>query len=145
MTILIGKILTGAVAIALLIGVVLSLSVRDLGVGSVSLNSEYFATSTAADAAYGAGTNTELLVQTGPGVFGSFIITGVDTGVVNFYDATTTVAGNRVKATSTILLASFPASMATGTYVIDARFNDGLLMFVETGTLPTTTITWRRQ
>ncbi len=144
LTALVGKILALAAAVALLVGVTLSMTVQDLSLGSVSATNEYQATSTAASAVYGASTSGDFLVKTGKGTFGSFVITGAATGIVNFYDATTTDASARARATSTILIASFPASTVAGTYTFDVEFYDGLLMFVESGTIPTTTVTWRR-
>lgn len=83
-------------------------------------------------------------IKTGSGSLGSVIITGAATGIVHIYDATTTNVSLRTgnKATSTIYLASFPTSAATGTYTFDRNVFDGII--VETiGTMPTTTITFR--
>lgn len=115
--------------------------------GSVSVTDEYLATSTAANAVYGATITGDTLVKTGAGVFGSYVITGANTGVVNVYNATTTVvgAGGRAasKATSTILLASFPASIAAGTYTFDVAFTDGLYFDLVSGAVATGTLTYR--
>lgn len=83
-------------------------------------------------------------VRTGAGIFGSVVITGAATGIVNIYDATTTNISLRAasKATSTLVLATFPASAAAGTYTFDRNFNDGLIIDV-IGTSPTTTVTWK--
>ncbi len=75
---------------------------------------------------------------------GSVIITGATTGVWNIYDATTSDVTKRKLASSSLLVASFPASLATGTYTFDVRLNDGLFIDLQSGSLPTTTITWRR-
>ena len=113
---------------------------------SVSFGNEYQATSTAASAVYGARTETEGLLQTGFGSLGSVVITGANTGTINLYNATTTNVDLRTGnvATSSILIASFPASTAAGTYVFDAQFTTGLIYSVVGGNVPTTTITWRR-
>jgi len=114
-------------------------------IGSVPITHEYLATSTAASNAYGAWTN-DTLVRSGVTTFGSVIITGANTGIVNIYDATTTSILKRApsKATSTILIASFPASTAAGTYTFDIQLKDGLYVDLVSGLMPTTTITYRR-
>ena len=106
--------------------------------------SDYQATSTAASNVYGAFTTGQTLKR-GPGSFGSVIITGANTGVLNFYDATTTDVNKRTgqTATSTILVASIPASMAVGTYTFDAALKYGLLLELVSGSMPTSTITTR--
>lgn len=105
--------------------------------------SDYLATSTAANNSAGAFTTSRTL-KAGFGSFGSYIITGANTGTVNFYNATTSDVNKRTgqKATSTILIASFPASTAAGTYVFDAAFTDGLYLEI-TGSAPTSTVTYR--
>lgn len=112
--------------------------------GSVSVTDEYIATSTAANVVYGA-FNRDTLVKTGQGVFGSLVITGANTGVLNFYDATTTNVNARTgqTPTSTILMASIPASATAGTYTFDVLFKHGLLMDLVSGEMPTTTLTYR--
>ena len=113
--------------------------------GSVSVTNEYQATTTAAGTAYGSTITGDSLVKRGLGTFGSLVITGAATGVINFYDATTTNVNSRTgnKATSTIHIASIPASLAAGTYVFDHEFTDGLFLDLDSGTMPTTTITYR--
>lgn len=98
-------------------------------VGSVGQGGEYNATSTP-----GMADNTNL--AKGFGVLGSVVVTGANTGTINIWDATTTAA------TSKILLASFPASVAAGTYTFDVRYLTGLTIAI-TGTAPTSTITYR--
>lgn len=112
--------------------------------GSVSVTDEYMATSTAANTVYG-GFTTGRVIRTGQGTLGSFVITGANTGIVNFYNATTSNVNLRTgqKASSTILIASFPASAAANTYTIDALYTDGLLMVLEAGIMPTSTVTYR--
>lgn len=106
--------------------------------------SDYTATSTAANGAYGAFTTGRRL-KPGAGSFGSIVITGANTGVINVYNATTTDVNKRTgqKATSTILIASIPASTAAGTYVFDASYTDGLYIDLVGGHMPTSTITYR--
>lgn len=109
--------------------------------------SDYLATSTAASTVYGAFTSGRSLtgLTKKSGSFGSVVITGANTGVVNIYDATTTDVTKRTnnRATSTILLASFPASTVAGTYTFDAVYTDGLFVELNSGTMPTSTITYR--
>ena len=112
--------------------------------GSVSVTDEYIATSTATNSVYGAFT-TGRLIKPGQGTLGSVVITGANTGIVNFYNATTSNVLKRTNntPTSTILMASIPASAAAGTYTIDGLYTDGLLVVLESGNMPTTTITYR--
>ena len=137
--------LYGAIILAIS-AMLLAMSYSATQVGaSVSETSEYMATTTAANSSYGAIT-TSRAVKTGTGTFGSFVITGANTGIINFYDATTTNVSLRTgnAASSTILIASFPASVAAGTYTFDVRFTNGLLVSIEgTALAATSTITYR--
>lgn len=112
---------------------------------SVAVTNEYMATSTAASSVYGATVTGDSLIKTGTGSLGSVVITGANTGVINFYNATTSSVLKRTgqPATSTILLASFPASAAAGTYTFDIVYTTGLLVELESGTMATSTITYR--
>lgn len=114
-------------------------------IGSARPGDEYMATSTAGSTAYGATVTSGRMIKRGAGVLGTVVITGANTGVVNFYDATTTNVSLRTgnKATSTILIASFPASAAAGTYVFDDGVNDGIYIDLVSGTMPTTTVLYR--
>ena len=111
--------------------------------GSVYIGNEYYATSTSATAVYGAFTASRVIVS-GPRAFGSVIITGANTGTLNFYNATTSDVSLRTgqKATSTILIASFPGSTAAGTYTFDVQVTDGLYIDI-LGLAATSTITFR--
>ena len=113
--------------------------------GSIRIGDELQATSTAPSSAYGATISGDTLIKTGTGALGSVIITGANTGIVNFYNATTSDVNKRTGqvATSTILLASFPASTAAGTYVFDTQFTYGLYIDLISGAMPTTTVTFR--
>lgn len=110
------------------------------GLGSVQQGSEYHSTSTGSQYA----TPAQIAFTAEPGTLGSVVITGANTGIVDFYDATTTDVNKRTgqKPTSTIRVANIPASLAAGTYTFDVIFVNGLMM-VSSGLLPTTTITWR--
>lgn len=89
-------------------------------------------------------TNVDQLLKTGSGIFGGVIITTAGNQVFDIYNATTTDVNQRTGnlATSTILLAAFPASAAVGEYHFDAGYNYGLLLDITAGTLGTTTILW---
>jgi hypothetical protein len=107
---------------------------------------EYQATSTAPSNVYGATIATgDTVIRKGSGSLASVIITGANTGIINFYDATTSNVNLRTGqvATSTILLASLPASIAAGTYIFDVVYSRGLLVSLVSGTIPTSTITYR--
>lgn len=137
--------LAGAgVVVIIVIGVFVFGGDREDGRGSVVQGGEYVATSTASNTLYGAFTGDQLL-KTGWGTFGSVIITGANTGIMNIYNATTSDVTKRTNAiaTSTILMASFPANTVVGTYTFDVVFTTGLLVELESGLIATTTITYR--
>lgn len=146
------KLLTGAlsvVGLALLIAYLVTTWHVDNTFASVGVTDEYIATSTAANGYLGAFTTGRLL-RSGYGTLGSVVITGANSGVVSFYNATTTDINKRLGNTSTssIHLATIPASAAAGTYTFDVIYTDGL--FVDRnpqdlggGAFPTSTITYR--
>lgn len=111
--------------------------------GSVNQGSDYAATSTRS-AFSGTPNAATALIKGGYGSIGSFVVTGVAAGQVTFYDATTSDATKRsaLQASSTIQIADFPASVGTGTYVLDVAFGRGLLVVIN-GTAPTSTVTYR--
>lgn len=109
-----------------------------MSLGSVRTGDEYSATTTHA---------LSVAVRTlkvGSGSLAQVTITGANTGPFTLYNATTSnvAARHPSKATSTIFIADFPASTAAGTYLFDAKFDDGLL-FVGTGLTATGSIMWR--
>ena len=109
--------------------------------GSVQQSGEYSSTSTGGNLV---ATPQELLVN-GPATLGSVVITGANTGVIHFYNATTTDITKRTDTTtptSSLIVASIPASTAAGTYTFDVKAPIGLLMEI-IGTSPTSTITYR--
>jgi len=112
--------------------------------GSTIQGSDYQATTTAANAVYGSFTAGKL-IKSGPGSLGTVVITGANTGVVNIYDATTTDITQRTgnKASSTILIASLPASLVAGDYIFDIALSTGLYVDLVSGNMPTTTISFR--
>lgn len=104
---------------------------------SVGFSGEYNYSTTTRDHA---GTAlTSRVLKTGPGALSSIQITGANTGIINFYDATSTVT-NSEWATTT--LASIPASAAAEGFVFNASFVKGLYVEV-VGLAPTSTITWK--
>lgn len=112
---------------------------------SIVQGQEYIATTTAANSVYGATITGSRIISKHYGSLSSVVITGANTGIVNFYDATTTNVSLRAPSmsTSSILIASFPASTAAGNYVFDATFANGLYIDLISGNMPTTTITYR--
>lgn len=105
---------------------------------SVSQGSEYQGTTTSAG---NFGPDTVLAANQ---AIGSVIITGSAAGTIDLYDATTSNVNLRTGnlSSSSILLASFPVSAAVGTYTFDRIVRFGLFVHI-TGTMPTTTITFR--
>ncbi len=85
------------------------------------------------------------LLKTGTGSLAQVTITGANTGIIAFYDATTSDVSLRTasRSTSTIAIAELGASVAAGTYTFDAEFSDGLLMVRLSGSGPTSTVMWR--
>jgi len=112
--------------------------------GATIQGNDYQATTTAASSVYGSFTASRL-IKTGYGSLGTVIITGANTGIMNFYDATTTDITKRTNNTSSssILLASIPASAAAGDYVFDIALSYGLYVDLVSGNMPTTTIAFR--
>lgn len=109
--------------------------------GSVTVGNEYTATTTPWFQNW-----TDQVIDKGPGTLGSVIITKAGDVAFNLMDATSTEsyqADKGGKATSTRTLASFPASTAAGVYVLDVNYNLGLFIDVISGTLGTSTITFR--
>ena len=140
---IIGGIMGGLVAVivaGLIIGGVVMLT-KDNSLGSVQLGQDYLSTSTGGNLIPAPLT----LLVNGVGALGSVVITGADTGILNFYDATTTDINLRAssKSTSSIWVASIPASTAAGTYIFDTLVTDGLYL-ERIGESPTSTITFRQ-
>ena len=125
-----------------IIGVGLFIKQKDIQsqLSSVSVTSEYNATTTPASSTW-----TDRQLDTGQGTLGSVIITTSGNLQFDLLNATTTDVTKRTnnKATSTILLASFPASTAADVWTFDVNYFYGLYLDVIAGTLGTSTITWR--
>jgi hypothetical protein len=114
-------------------------------VGSVAQSSEYHATTT-----YSGVPKHNYLAYDSlstQGTLGSIIVTKVGAGTtMNYiYDATTTNALKRAATMSTtsIIMATWPGNLATGTYTFDTVYLNGLLFENTDGGLGTTTITFR--
>lgn len=108
----------------------------DKPVGSIETGQDYYATTTY---------NVGRLIKGSSGSLGSIVITKVGDANFQLLDATTTNVAARKgnKSTSSITLAAFPTNASTGTYQFDVSFNDGLLIDVISGTLGSSTITFR--
>jgi hypothetical protein len=136
------------IAVAVLLAVVGFLTIamqQPRASASIRSGDEYMATSTASNTMYGASITGNALIRTGYGSLGSVIITGAGTGIWNIYNATTSDVTKRTGnvATTSILLASFPASATAGTYTFDVTYTTGLLVELESGVMATSTITFR--
>lgn len=79
------------------------------------------------------------------GVLGSVNLLNANTGTITIYDATTTNNSLRVSAaTTSLILAEFPASPTEGSYHFDIEFKRGLLVdYSDTNTAGTSTISYR--
>lgn len=135
----------GGVALCLIAGLAvlsgyLLANLKDTSLGSVAQSNEYNVTSTSFLSAVPA----IVSFTTDSATLGSVVITGANTGIIDFYNATTTSKLLRTgqASTSTIHIASIPASLVAGTYTFDVKAPNGLLM-VSSGLIPTSTITWR--
>ena len=85
---------------------------------------------------------TDRPIKGGWGALGSVVITKAGDTSFMLLNATTSLALSDV-ATSSVLIASFPASAVAGTYVFDATFTKGLYLDVMSGDNGTSTILFR--
>jgi len=131
--------LYGAVVVAILAFMYLLGSQTPKTYGSTIMGNDYNATTT-----FAASVPVINLIKTGQGSLNAVVITGKNTGLAMFYNATTSnvLARTGNKATSTIMIADFPTNAPEGTYTFDAQFTDGLL-FVGSGNIATSTILYR--
>lgn len=112
------------------------LSNNNQAVGSVASNEGYYSTTT--DATFLVAPSYKVL-RVGRGMFGSLIVTTTGSGVINVYDASTTINGG-IYGTTTL---AHITTSAAGTFTFDTNFNTGLLIEtvgIDTGT---TTITYK--
>ena len=111
-------------------------------VSGVNIGNDYIATTTR-NFDGTAMTNLTVVSSTN-GSIGEVTITGAAAGTINLFDATTSDITKRrsTMSTSSILITTIPNSAAAGTYQINSRFNNGLLVEL-LGTVPTSTINYR--
>lgn len=114
--------------------------------GSVNFGNEYHATTTFA----GFQQIVHLTTTTDPlatvqGALGNIVITKAGTASFDIFDATTTDRTKRAATmtTNSIRVASFPASVAVGTYVFDEVYYNGLIIVYSSTDIPTTTLMFR--
>ena len=112
-----------------------------IAAGSVNVANEYFATTTGSGSSYN---GVENLIKTGSGTLGSIVFTAPTTAIIEVWNATSSNAALRTgtTASSTILLAHFPAGTGTSTVVLDVTYGTGLLITSKSA-LSSTTITIR--
>lgn len=113
---------------------------------SQSQGNDYLATSTAVSPVFGASNLTSGVMKTGQGALANVTVTGATAiGGINFYDATTTDITKRAtgQSTSTILIATIAPAALGGTYVFDIEYTTGLMYDVPSGSVPSTTISYR--
>lgn len=111
--------------------------------GSAMQGQDYMATSTRG---FNGVAQTNLtVIKSGSGSLNRITVTGADTAVVYLWDATTTNANLRAAsmASTSIFLASLPASLVAGTYEFDVEFKNGLLYQIASGSAATSTIIYR--
>lgn len=109
---------------------------QNTATASIQDGQSYMATTT--DSTWSAVAGSIKVLKVGPGTFGSVIITTNTTGLINVYDGTTTSS-----TIGTTTIAKFGASATTNTYTFDVAFAKGLVIENPTGSLASTTITWR--
>ena len=112
----------------------------EINQGGVSVSNVYHGTTTPEGLVW-----TDQIIKEGSGSLGSVVISLAGNLSFDLLNATTTNINARTgnKATSTILLTSIPASLIAGTYVYDIAYFDGLYLDVKSGSLGTSTITYR--
>jgi hypothetical protein len=116
---------------------------------SVTQSSEYIATTTGSGGGFTGGV-ARIGFDAGDlnapisGSIGSIYFALPTTGQVDIYDATTTDITKRTGAiaSTTLLMASFPAGTGTSTVSIDSRYRYGLIVVFK-GSVSSTTVTYR--
>jgi hypothetical protein len=124
--------------VGLLTGYVASFS-QDTVLGSVVDGQAYTATSTKDQ--LGNSISDYKVLKSSGGVYGAFVITGANAGIVFVYDATTTDATQRTN-TATTTIASYPTNLVAGEYPCECSFGYGLLIDYGSG-IATGTISWK--
>ncbi len=110
--------------------------------GSVGVGNDYTATSTRN---FNGTALTNLTRLECKQAFARVTITGANTGIVRFWDATTTNANLRDASQSSSTLQKFdlPASLVAGVYDFDAQLKYGLIYELVSGNAPTSTVACR--
>ena len=133
----------------LLGGVILSnyLPQQIQNLGSVAQSNEYYATTTQGGTLQELNltTTTGDIYETKQGALGSVVITLAAANSIEIFDTTTTDRTKRAAnlTTSSIRMASFPASVAAGTYTFDEVYRRGLIVVFSGSNPPTSTFTYR--
>lgn len=126
------------------VGIVYLIKPISQALAGVSIANSYNATSTAASLSP---FPTIAVLSNNPCEVGDFTVNeaGAAGGHLDLYDATTTnvLARTGQKATSTILIASFPSNLAAGTYTLNASCKHGLLLWKNGTYTATSTIHYR--
>lgn len=113
--------------------------------GSNPVGNDYTSTSTRSVTGSNNLSAVTVLKATG-GTLARVTITGANTGIIRFWDATTTNVNFRASgaATSTLNFVDITASLAAGTYDYDVDFKNGIIYELVGGTTaPTSTIMYR--
>lgn len=108
--------------------------------GSVMPGGDYYATSTRLFP--GTSLSNLTVLKSYGGTLARVTITGANTGIIRFWNATTSNVNLRTGniASSSLLMIEIPASAAANTYDFDATFSTGILYELVSGTAPTSTI-----
>lgn len=111
--------------------------------GGVAVGDEYLSTTTRNF--IGVPIANFSLLKSNQGTLGRITITGSNTGIIRFWDATTTNINLRAPelASTTILLAEIPTGTVAGVYEFDTQLRFGLIYELVSGLAPTSTITFR--
>lgn len=112
-------------------------------IGSVEQGNDYNATTTRNFT--GTALTNLTVLKAGSGTLARVTVTGANTGIVRFWNATTTDVNRRTgnTASSSLLMIEIPASAAANDYDFDAEFSTGIIYEVVSGLAPTSTISWR--
>jgi len=141
---LLSLVITGALFVGFLVGLSYFRD-SNQALGNVEIGGELVATTTGIGAGYPEAVKTFTPTATPvSGMLGSIFFTVPTISRVQVYDATTTNVSLRTGniASSSLLLADFPAGTGTSTIPLNIRFRYGLTV-VFNGTVSTSTITFR--
>ena len=120
-----------------------------VGLASTPIGGEYHSTTTGAGGGFTGSvarigydfSNSNAKIS---GTLGSVYVAAPTTGIIEFYNATTTNINLRTGniASTTLLMAVLPAGTGTSTIPLDISFTNGLIMVFK-GTVSSTTVTHR--